>query len=1260
MQGGGTTTDYDLTDDDLADEEDPNEEVSGSETDDNDYLAGNTGDSNNNGNTSGNNGTSGGSGNGGNNGSSDNQGNSNQDNDDNDNNNEEQDNSYDEALKAVEKAEESHSQTDVDYAQKLVDALTDKGDLQKRLDAVQAIIDAETIIARLESNLDDATNRTDVLAVKTDRDESKVKDLLNQITDEETLKDLTDRLNDVSKVVEDNEAPQISGVNGEFTKEDVTITATDTAGNALIATMNGNPYTLGTILTADGTYTVIVRDAAYNEATATFTIDKTAPVIAIAKEGIEINGMMNYASTVTPVITEANIDSITLTKNGEKLTYYQNEEIKEDGTYILTVTDKVGYSASVTFVIDKTAPVGTNLGILNVTHYRENGNTASGDANIKVANIGDQIRVLLTFQEKLVTAPTVVINNQDYPMVYAKDSSDEENDRYVYLADITLTKELGLTDGVIPFTVKGYADALGNTGVELTSDNIDENASYPYVELDTTAPTFNFNNGNTFASKNVVVTDEHFEYMYIYNYNNPENSQTIETNEWLMNTGDTMYSIEAFDEAGNSFKIWIYHDRTYPTITGTGYNNSKEVEFKEDGVYQSVTLSAQDNDLISAILKDEAGNEETICSYTWEDEERPCTTTVDKDGKYTLIVTDRAGNVSPVAFTIDTINPVITGIADGTYTRQDVTLNVEDANPGTIHLHRDGEIVKNYKWGTALTEEGKYEVYVSDLAGNRSETIAFVIDKTSPTLDGVVDGGYYNTDVTLNIIEEFGIQNAKYQKDGGKPVSFNSGDVLKEEGTYFIRITDLAYNKKFEATIVIDKTKPVKDKIQIINNTNPTSAYIKKGDTLRVNLTVNEALKTLPTLTVGEDTAVFTQISGGNGEVIYQANLTISGDGLEEGILKYTISGYGDLAGNIGDDLHETDANNTLTYDSVAPRVLQNNSVGMNDTFSYVSLKLYDLNTITTLIINGKDFSASHGGNQYIDINDGHIATFPEGKNTVYFVDVAGNETTYEFTVDKTAPIVTASTSNNGASTNKPVVVTLTSNEALQEMEGWTKVSDTVFTKEYTENSKFSVTVKDIAGNEAAVNFEVKRYDAVAPTATIYVSNDNGSTPTNEDVTVTLTTNEAIYTPEGWTENWTATEGNKEHEFTKVYSASGKYSVTIMDKAGNTSVINFEVKRLDKTAPVLTIVDPNNYEIIQGAPYVEKGYSACDEVDKDVTHLVKQSYQYLPAGSGNWTIVDTIDTNLLGSYVITYTAYDKNGNTATGTRAFTVVSGLQE
>ena len=266
-QGGSAPTNNDdQANDDQEDKDEPTQEVVESETAGNNYIAGNTGTS---GNTTGNNGTTGNSGN---NGSSNNQGNSNQNEEDNGNGNQEQDNSYDEALKAVEQAEASHSQADVDHAKQLVDALTDKKDLQNRLDAVQAIIDAETIIARLENNLGDAANRTDVLAVKTDRDESDVQDLLSQITDEKMLNDLTERLNNVSKVVEDDEAPQISGVNGEFTKEDVIVTATDAAGNALVATINGQTYTLGTEITADGTYRVIVRDAAYIEAKVTFTI----------------------------------------------------------------------------------------------------------------------------------------------------------------------------------------------------------------------------------------------------------------------------------------------------------------------------------------------------------------------------------------------------------------------------------------------------------------------------------------------------------------------------------------------------------------------------------------------------------------------------------------------------------------------------------------------------------------------------------------------------------------------------------------------------------------------------------------------------------------------------------------------------------------------------------------------------------------------------------------------------------------------------
>ena len=270
-----------------------------------------------------------------------------------------------------------------------------------------------------------------------------------------------------------------------------------------------------------------------------------------------------------------------------------------------------------------------------------------------------------------------------------------------------------------------------------------------------------------------------------------------------------------------------------------------------------------------------------------------------------------------------------------------------------------------------------------------------------------------------------------------------------------------------------------------------------------------------------------------------------------------------------------------------------------------------------------------------------------EGVYEVTVTDAAFNEKTIKFVIDKTAPTVKVTKSNNDNSTNKDVIVTIEGNEPIT-IEGWTKVNDTTYTNVYSENGKYSVVVKDVVGNATTINFEVKRIDKVAPTAIITKSNNDNST--NQDVVVTLVSNEAIYKPEGWTEVKT----NKEHEFTKTYSKNGKYSVVIKDKAGNETTIKFEVKRIDKVAPKLTVVDPNKYYLEAGEPYVDKGYSAYDEVDKDVTHLVRISYQFQAEGTSDWTTPDTLDTTKLGTYRINYTAYDKAGNTAKGSRVVVI------
>ena len=113
----------------------------------------------------------------------------------------------------------------------------------------------------------------------------------------------------------------------------------------------------------------------------------------------------------------------------------------------------------------------------------------------------------------------------------------------------------------------------------------------------------------------------------------------------------------------------------------------------------------------------------------------------------------------------------------------------------------------------------------------------------------------------------------------------------------------------------------------------------------------------------------------------------------------------------------------------------------------------------------------------------------------VYAEDDVGNETITRsegLNFDNTAP--------NGKieySTKEPtkenVTVTITSNEEIQEVEGWTLSSDKkVLTKEYTENTEETITIKDLAGNEAQANIEITNIDKNLPEITIGDINQDG------------------------------------------------------------------------------------------------------------------------------------------------------------------------
>lgn len=112
-----------------------------------------------------------------------------------------------------------------------------------------------------------------------------------------------------------------------------------------------------------------------------------------------------------------------------------------------------------------------------------------------------------------------------------------------------------------------------------------------------------------------------------------------------------------------------------------------------------------------------------------------------------------------------------------------------------------------------------------------------------------------------------------------------------------------------------DTTPPEYVQIQVYNKNNTSSTTITNGETVRILATFNTELGTLPTLSIGKQKILMKATSDGKGGIIYQADITIASDNImEEGVLKFTISGYTDKNGNEGEKVTEANARNSLTY----------------------------------------------------------------------------------------------------------------------------------------------------------------------------------------------------------------------------------------------------------------------------------------------------------------------------------------------------------
>lgn len=307
--------------------------------------------------------------------------------------------------------------------------------------------------------------------------------------------------------------------------------------------------------------------------------------------------------------------------------------------------------------------------------------------------------------------------------------------------------------------------------------------------------------------------------------------------------------------------------------------------------------------------------------------------------------------------------------------------------------------------------------------------------------------------------------------------------------------------------------------------------------------------------------------------------------------------------------------------------------------------------TTTEEIPNDEEYVNSFENNGYIamPLDNGSFHLHVIAKDTL-------NNVTKEyrqFLLDNEAPVITL----NGESTitiNKGSTYIDAGAIAIDDVDG-DVTSKIVATGTVNINIPgtyyITYTVKDSANNEGIAVRIVNVIDNVPPTIT-FGTNGNSTYAKSRSTTVTVNDNVAI-NPNSLKYQWTtSTTTPNETTFTTPFTngvtintpsgVTGSYYLWILakDTSENTTITRSNVFNLDNTKPVITLNGDSVVTVNKGSTYTELGATASDEHS---------------GISGSVSISGTVNTNVIGTYTITYTISDKAGNTSTKTRTIEVI-----
>ncbi len=810
----------------------------------------------------------------------------------------------------------------------------------------------------------------------------------------------------------------------------------------------GTSFTSSFIVSENGTYTIYALDAAGNASVNTISIsniDKTAPEITgISEGGYYTSDQSISFSDGTAVL------SGTLTINP----FVSGSSINQDGTYTLTVTDSISNQTVIHFTIDNTSPVISLSAPSTLTNSNVTISAEINEVNLDTVKWASGSQTIDYFSSLGTVFDTsfTVSDNGTYS-VYAVDKVGHQSLQTITIDTIDTTSPI--------VSLSPSITSLTNNNVIITASIIEDHLSQSKWASGEQLASYFINSGTVFNSS-FSVSENGVYSVYVKDALGYETVETISISNIDKIAPVVTGVIEG--QSYNSDLIVQYNEGT-ATLNGSNYNSGVSISGAGDYVLV-VTDSASNQTIVNFTIDTTApsftgiNNGEisttdiaisfTSGSATLNGIAYTSATNISADGNYEFVISDSVGNSTTVNFKIDKTAPAISLSAPSTITNQNlnITANITEANL-SISKWASGVQTASYFLGAgtvftsnfSVSENGTYTVYAKDDAGYETvETITISnIDKIVPTIQLSADTSLTNQNVSvLSVISETNTYISKYASGNqtieffsSEGIDFTSSFNVSENGVYTVYARDLAGNESVN-TITINSIYRVLPLINLSVNGSSTAS---------------QSISTV--LSVSVDSSVSLS------SIAYQWTNSSS----------FPSTGF----------FTSTTNNNSITLDSVSGtyylHVQAIDNLGNIKEYSSLSFNLDNSAPELDGIINGESYNTDikilftegqanltgtlSSGSEVLmtNLSSGEIIS-EEGDYNLVISDELGNENSIDFTIDKTAPIISVPIIPT-TTTNQDVTITVSSNEGTLNTTSHT----------FTENGSFTFIATDNAGN---------------------------------------------------------------------------------------------------------------------------------------------------------------------------------------------------